>query len=115
MSVRLRAERSSFHACAGKSAAGKGSSRSASGVTTGSRLAFGHRRAWLAVVILAIGVVAGFYVFRTAMVVILMLSAAAFNMTVASLEARWRLYVWRHQEPPGSWPGRSRSMRRRQA
>jgi cellulose synthase/poly-beta-1,6-N-acetylglucosamine synthase-like glycosyltransferase len=58
------------------------------------------------VVILVIGAGAGFYLFRTAMVVALMLGTAAFNMTVASVEARWRLYVWRTPEAAGrlAWP-----------
>lgn len=57
-------------------------------------------------VILTIGAVAGLCLFRTAMVVALMLAAAAFNLTVAGLEARWRLYVWRTPEAAGqlAWP-----------
>jgi glycosyl transferase family 2 len=83
--------------------------RSASGAKSSSRLAcstFGLCWVRLAVVILAIGAGAGLYVFRTAMVVVLMLGAAAFNLTVASLEARWRLYVWRTPEAAGqlAWP-----------
>jgi cellulose synthase/poly-beta-1,6-N-acetylglucosamine synthase-like glycosyltransferase len=58
------------------------------------------------VVILAVATGAGLYLLRTAMVVALMLAAAAFNMAVASLEARWRLYVWRTPEAARqlAWP-----------
>jgi cellulose synthase/poly-beta-1,6-N-acetylglucosamine synthase-like glycosyltransferase len=61
---------------------------------------------WLALVISAIGVTAGLYLFRSAMIVALMLAATAFNMTVAGLEARWRLYAWRTPEAAGqlAWP-----------
>ena len=40
------------------------------------------------------------------MIVALMLGTAAFNMTVASVEARWRLYVWRTPEAAErlAWP-----------
>ena len=46
------------------------------------------------------------YLFRTAMIVALMLAATAFNMTAAGLEARWRLYAWRTPEAARqlAWP-----------
>jgi len=68
--------------------------------------AFGPGWLRLAAVILAVGTIAGLYMYRTAMIIALMLATAAFNMTVAALEARWRLYVWRTPETAGQldWP-----------
>jgi cellulose synthase/poly-beta-1,6-N-acetylglucosamine synthase-like glycosyltransferase len=66
------------------------------------------RQAWTVPTgaVLCAGLGAGWYEFRPQVVIAAMLGAAAFNMTVAGLEARWRLYVWRTPEAAGqlAWP-----------
>jgi cellulose synthase/poly-beta-1,6-N-acetylglucosamine synthase-like glycosyltransferase len=60
----------------------------------------------LAGVTLAAGLGAVWYLLGLDVFVFLMLAVAAFNMMVATLEARWRLYAWRTPEAVSqlAWP-----------
>jgi len=60
----------------------------------------------LAGVILVAGIGAAWHQFRSDVLVTLMLGAAVFNMTVATLEGRWRLYAWRTPDAARqlAWP-----------
>lgn len=60
----------------------------------------------LAGVTLVAGLAAAWYLLRSDVLVFLMLGAAGFNMTVATLEARWRLYAWRTPDTARqlAWP-----------
>jgi cellulose synthase/poly-beta-1,6-N-acetylglucosamine synthase-like glycosyltransferase len=57
-------------------------------------------------VALVAGLAAVWFLFRSDVLVPLMVGAAAFNMMVAALEARWRLYAWRTPDAARqlAWP-----------
>jgi len=69
----------------------------------------GSGRGWrgplLAVILLA-GLGVAWCQFRSGVLLSFMLGAAAFNMTVATLEVRWRLYAWRTPDAARqlAWP-----------
>jgi cellulose synthase/poly-beta-1,6-N-acetylglucosamine synthase-like glycosyltransferase len=73
------------------------------GSTAGS---WRQRGSLLAGVTLVAALVAVWYLSGSGVLVFLMLGAAAFNMVVASLEVRWRLYAWRTPEAAMqlAWP-----------